>query len=161
MIRKNVHGSKVLNTELKTKIFVKSALKAVDHKYTDFKYFVVLEGTPPIKDLDFPKQNHIVLIRWQDQYVLCSDVVLPIQKWMKRHDIEPRCILKQEDMKRLTQRHKSGTYRQYSNNTLENRRVTPDQHCYDPLLDRAQQLMDKYNIKFSKEPRKRKSPVHK
>ena len=162
MIRKNVHGSKVLNTELKTKIFVKGALRAVDHQYTDFKFFVVLMDQPPFSDLDFPKHSHVVIIRWENQYVLCSDVVKPIQKWINRNNLKPICKVKQEDMKRITQRHKAGTYRQYSNNTLHHRETRPDQASYDPLLERAQELMKKYDVEFGVDPyhrRKRSQEV--
>lgn len=146
-LRKHCAGSVRLNTERKLKMFLKSALKLYDQNLNSYRCYVVVK--PPLTEYPEPmnKKRNLVLIYWNDQWIICSDTRMNIQRWLKKTGIEPECMWINTEAKYTDKRHMWGTYRQYSDRTIVERKwLNRDQLGYDPMLERIHDTLDKFNV---------------
>ncbi len=153
-IAKKINGSKRIRSERALEQFLRSALKHIGYEVKHFKYYAVIDQDTSYKDLEFPSWSHIVFIRWNHQIIICSDSTMGLKKFFKENDIVPKFEFIQPT-RSLSKVHKLGTYRQFSNWSLENSakgditKAATNSTSYDPLLNYAQDFLKKHNISFS------------
>lgn len=146
-MRKKVDGSLKLNTVPKLNKFLKSALKQWEQNPMSYKYYVVCAEPIPNYPEPLNKHRNILMIRWNDQWIFCSDTKQNMDRWVNENNIEPILAWLNPESKYTDKRHMYGTYRQYSNRTIvEGKWLDREAAGYDPMLEKIHDTLDKFNI---------------